>query len=340
MVDLDHNPTNIPNPPSLRCFVADIPALQAQHVEQPGVYCGVSSTGEASFSGGTIFQSHDGGTTWHPFKTLQGEAIGGNVNGTVPTGNGVCGRFWDTVTEIEVTIERSDVELSSEDDEDVAAGRKNLMLIGNEIISFSNATLLGVTTAGGRTYKLSRLIRGRRNTERWIDLHAEDEQFLLLTPPSSIEFVPIGYNTYALRRLYVAAAPGFEPEDVTDAQERLVQLDTMKPFSPEFDFVHRRSGGSCHFYWIRRTRTPVRMLSPIVAPVRQRCCTIRFRVLIWNAGRTEVVRTLEPVDGALTVEYSNADQITDWGSPQSSYEISIYQISPVVGAGHPWEGAV
>ena len=52
----------------------------------------------------------------------------------------------------------------------------NAALIGNELVQFQNAQLIGE-----KAYKLSRLLRGRQGTE-WAMEHVSGEPFVLITP--------------------------------------------------------------------------------------------------------------------------------------------------------------
>lgn len=65
----------------------------------------------------------------------------------------------------------------------------NLALLGNEIVQFKTATILGIGAGSSEyTYQLSDLSRGMFGTERYIGSHVSGESFCLL---NKVEFIPL-----------------------------------------------------------------------------------------------------------------------------------------------------
>jgi hypothetical protein len=121
----------------------------------------------------------------------------------------------------------------------------NACMIGDELLQFGRADEIGP-----RTHRLSRLLRGRRGTERFMAGHGLDETFIVLQ--SDALFGIDGQHAIGGRFLEVAA------QGVGDAAlvsvQRTVAGRALTPPSP----VHLRVVGSpaagLDIGWIRRSR--------------------------------------------------------------------------------------
>ncbi|MGI8526098.1 MAG: baseplate multidomain protein megatron, partial [Pseudolabrys sp.] len=189
-----------------------------------------------------------------------------------------------------------------------------------EVIQFANAELVD-----DRTYRLSRLIRGQAGSEWAIGLAL----------PAGAPFVMLDGNLVALARgpdtlerpmqlrLIVAGRDTADP--ATLALEVTPQSVALEPLSP----VHlkaRRSDAGVALSWIRRTRSGGDSWSAEV-PLGEEREAYEADIL----DGASVVRTLTgDTRGAL---YAAADEIADFGAPQSTLSIAVYQLSATVGRG-------
>jgi hypothetical protein len=60
--------------------------------------------------------------------------------------------------------------------------------------------------------------------------------------------------------------------------------------------------------------------------------TEAYQVEVWDSGYTTLKRTL--TSSTPTVTYTNANQVTDFGSGQTTIYLKIYQLSATVGRGN------
>lgn len=320
-------------PTSVRGYVLDLPPLQETHLGAPGIYVGVEATDpDAHFSGAVVFWSDDAGTTWRRFAALSGEVVAGVTVGAL--GGGVSGTMWDTVNVLTVVLNRDQATLASEPEEAVARGRVNWILVGQEIVAFKTATLIAE-----RTYQLTNLLRGRRNTEEWINNHPSEEAVVLLTRPSTVEFVEVSWGEHYQQRLFKTVPVGRSVVDVPDINTHFMQSKNMLPFSPTILPSVRNAAGDLTIRWLPRTRHLLHPLGAIGYAPSCCCCCEEYEVDVWNVGRTTVLRTFRLCQRNEFI-YTAAKQVVDFGSTQSSVEISIYHKACLIGRGRPAEGAV
>jgi hypothetical protein len=104
------------------------------------------------------------------------------------------------------------------------------------------------------------------------------------------------------------------------------QATALKPLAP----VHlsaRRTGAGVTISWIRRTRIDGDSWDAGEVPLGEESQT--YEVDILDGG--DVVRTLTA--NAPSVLYSSADELADFGAPQTSLSIRVAQVSATVGRG-------
>ena len=102
----------------------------------------------------------------------------------------------------------------------------------------------------------------------------------------------------------------------------------LKPLAP----VHvrgNRAGGDVDIAWIRRTRSGGDTWEAPEVPLAEDAERYEVDIL---AGTT-LKRTLSATSPSIT--YTAAQQTADFGAPQSSVSLRVYQISPVHGRGTP-----
>jgi hypothetical protein len=90
-----------------------------------------------------------------------------------------------------------------------------------------------------------------------------------------------------------------------------------------------RAGDGVHIAWIRRTRIDGDAWEPADVPLGEDSEAYEVDVL----SGTSVVRTLSAVTPA--VLYPAAFEIADFGAPQTSLSLRVYQLSATVGRGYP-----
>ncbi len=197
-----------------------------------------------------------------------------------------------------------------------------------EVFQFRDATLVAPST-----YELSFLLRGQAGTEQAMaDPVPAGARFVFLD--SAVAQVDMTADEIALEFNWKY---GPISRDIGHAsyqdQVRAFSGLGLRPLSP----VHIRAapaGNDVVISWVRRTRLGGDSWETSEVPLAED--TERYVVDILNGAL--VKRTL--ASEVMSVTYSEADQIADWGTPQSTYNINVYQLSAAYGRGQRREAQI
>ncbi len=264
-----------------------------------------------------------GGGALSRLDTLEQGATMGVLAG--PLGAGPLGR-WDRGNALDVQIYGGT--LSSATRLDVLGGENVIAVKARngawEIIQYREAKLIA-----RRTFRLRGLLRGQRGSE--------DATRATSAPEAPVVVLNAAVKQLDTEQGDIGRVFRFRvgPQARDHGDPLYSTLDTrwsgrgMKPFSPVHIAAWRVGGsrGAVHISWIRRSRTPGDNWEVAEVPLGE--TGERYVVRIFNRGR--VVRRIE-VDAAAYV-YRSADEIADFKAPQSALEISVAQISALVGEG-------
>jgi hypothetical protein len=223
--------------------------------------------------------------------------------------------------------------LASEDDILVLGGA-NVAAIENadgewEVIQFATATLV----APG-VYDLSELLRGQSGTEGAIrDPVAAGARFVVLDASvrqvdMTASDIGLPFNWKYGPAPYDIGHPAFSTK--LAFAFRGIGLRPLSPVQVRAQF----SSGDLAITWIRRTRIGGDSWEQTEVPIGEDSEAYEIDVM---SGST-VVRTLTPASPSIT--YAAAQQTADFGSPQPSYTLRIYQLSPIYGRGQVREVVV
>ncbi len=189
-------------------------------------------------------------------------SIGGTappaILGTVLSGLSAAASpaLFDRISALDVQLLNGVMTLASADDASLLRGA-NLALVGDEVIQFGVAT-----QTGPDTWRLTRLLRGRRGTEWAMTGHGSGEPFLLLDQ-TSLLVIPASYAVMESTLLLDAIGIG----DTTPATANaLIAGQAVLPLAP----VHAQallSGGDWQFRWVRRSRIGWQWLDGVDAPL-------------------------------------------------------------------------
>lgn len=313
-------------PPEMRMNAVELPCMApAGDPSKLGVVLGtnpLSSTEQ--FVSASIFASTDA-TNYTLVENVRDESFAGVVLGTLA--GGVTGTFWDEKNTLTVVLDNDTFEPSSSTDQQVLSGRENWIVVGGkEIVGFVN-----VAKTADRTFNLTRLLRGRRNTEQWISEHAVGEKVLFIKDGNSI-FFELGGAALGKEGTFRSVPLGGSLIDSAEGQVKFeIAGLSVKPFGPTVTTRSRKDpspgDGTFRIRWRRRTQVPFRMLSGVEPPLHEEGFE-RYQILIIDAG--VVVRTIFIGDRTF-YNYSKARQVADFGTEQFSLTFSIYQMAP----GHP-----
>ncbi len=206
------------------------------------------------------------------------------------------------------------------EDELLANDALNLLAVGSvdagwELLQYSSATL-----EGDGSWTLSGFLRGVRGTEWAIAGHGAGETVVLLS--SNIHKRTMGASEIGDTDAYRAVSQG---RTVDSAFEQSVTFAAaaQKPYAPVHGVLTLDSGsGDWSIDATRRTRIGGANVDGTDVPLGETgeswSCDIFDGV--------DVVRTI--TEASLPLTYSSADQTTDFGSPQSSLAVNLYQVAP------------
>jgi hypothetical protein len=190
-----------------------------------------------------------------------------------------------------------------------------------EVLQFAQAELVDTDT-----YELSRLLRGQAGSE-WAmaPMLAAGAPFVVLNE----HLVALTRNLDDLGRpmqLRIVAADRDHGDTMAVAFDVTPRTTALEPLAPVHIRGFRDVDG-VQITWIRRTRIGGDAWEAEDVPLGEE--RERYRVDILNGS--DVVRTLTASEPAAL--YPAADEIADFGSPQTSLSIRIAQVSTTAGRG-------
>lgn len=300
----------------------DTGALIDSHSDSPCIY--FAGTGKGKPWKGAIVKPIGSGYVWqssgywssYSAKLEVGATIG-TVIAPLPSWN--PNNIVQEDTEILVTLLSGS--LSSCTRSDLIMG-KNLAAWGDELIQFKTATFVS-----GSTWKLTGILRARRGTE-WARSHSANEQFILIDSRTIRAFIAgdLEHGQTKTHGMYEGEVNyNWNP---TLSIEHALESNSSKALSPVKPVIERDGGGNVTISWVRRDRkgfswdtgTDIPMSEPVLG----------YDVEVWTTNYGTLKRTITVTTEGAT--YSSANQVSDFGSNQSTLWIKIMQKQ----ATRPW----
>lgn len=221
-------------------LLVETPQLTDDRAETPQVFAAACGGSRAWRSAALLLRDAADGS-YEQIGAIRQAAIWGLTASALPQGSAF---LIDMTSSVDVVLHDGDAMLAPASDAVLINGA-NACMIGNELLQFGR-----VDEIGPATYRLSRLLRGRRGTERHMAGHAADEPFILLQPDA---LFAVGGNHAVAGRTLEMAAQGIGDTSLVSVQRTVVGRALMPP-SP----VHLRVEGSAasglEIGWIRRSR--------------------------------------------------------------------------------------
>jgi len=295
--------------------VMDIPPLFDEASGTPSLWVAVAGSG-AVWRRADLSISLDQGASWHSFATANAASVMGVADTLLPPGASVV---QDRRNSIDVSLLGDGMWLEGRSWASLLAGA-NIALLGDELIQFEQAEALG-----GRRFRLSGLLRGRRATEWAMDTHQIGERFVLIEPARLARFDP-PVGSIGGRLLFRAAGPGEDPGAVA-VEQVLFAGRALLPPSPVHLSARRQPNGDLHLAWIRRSRAGWNWIDGVDAPLGEEAEHYRLTI----APLAGAARTVEP--GSPNYSYIASEQIADAGQLVQDFSVSLCQFSTVAGAG-------
>jgi hypothetical protein len=297
----------------------DLPALTSQNYST-GYYLALGGT-NSGWTGGSLYQSLDGGQTYTLVQSTAGAAtMGTTLNALSPFPTGGI----DTTDTLTVSITSGT--LSSTNATGLANGvnTASVQTVGGyEIIQFQTATLRS-SVDGVDTYVLSGLTRGEYGTEWATAGHAVGDQFVLLD--SNVIRVPISTTQLDQPILYKAVSTGQSLSSVSSFTLSNTGV-AIKPYAPVNGTATQASSGDVTISWTRSLRVGETSSS-----------TATYQVEIFDATFNTLKRTITGITASgmtAGTTYTVAQQTQDFGGVISELYARIEQIDPTVGVGYP-----
>lgn len=297
----------------------DIPALPGDDAGQ-GVLRVAAAPLSTNWDGAVIYRSADGGQNYNRIATATEAAISGQAVTVLGDANLA---FFDEQSTVTVNL-LAGGELFNASELAVLNGA-NAALLGDEIIQFKTATLV----ASGQ-YALSGLLRGRMGSEWAMASHSVGERFVLLD--NRLAQSTVGSGLIGLSRDYKGVSVG-KTLGQTTAQSFTYSGVALKPYAPVWVTGMRDGSENLTISWVRRTRLDGQWRDGVDVPLNEESEAYEVEIL----DGSDVVRTISV--NTPTASYSATKQTSDFGSPQSSISVRVYQLSAVVGRGY-WAVAV
>jgi len=306
-------------PPVVTYQLMDLPPLVGSEFDIKGVF--YAQTTATTFKGGTYNFANDPSGQYEERKTTNSvKSTMGTADTVLPTTPSP--NVWDEASTLDITLVEGVLYNSSK--QMVLAGSNmavvgvfdpNSVDYGFEIIGFARAESLG-----GTSYRLSTLIRGRRNTQDYVGRHTAGEDFILLTE-SQITFLQLGATDLEVFR-YVKYIPvGAVEEDVEEKVIRVVG-NTTRPFSPSAvkgNYV----AGDWHLGWNFRSRVPQTTFNGF-DPVNPEGPETSYLLTFYTDSSFDTVAGTQITSGT-SYTFTSAAQTTLLGSPQTTVYVSVEQ---------------
>lgn len=312
ITDGGYIPQKIYAPGTSELFVLDGPSIRDQ--DTGSIY--VAAAGFSSdWRGAAVLQSADG-IAYTARTSTDTAALHGLTESTLAAGVSP-----DVVDESAVLmVAMSSGELSGCNYTQMLAGQ-NTAYIGQEIVSFRDAELVGGTVAQP-LYRLRGLLRGRKGTE--VTAHAVGERFVQITEAS---LKPLSFQAADMRKNFALKALSFGRTDGL-AQSVTIEDAGYKPNAPLHAAAGRSAYGAVTLQWIRATRTDQAWRDFGGGALDE--SVESYEIDILSPGG-DVLRTL--TSSTPSVDYGLAAQYADWSGFCGDFTAKIYQISSVVGRG-------
>jgi len=307
----------------------DVPCLSSTLMDKPGLL--TAATGLYSgWTGAALLRSDDSGESYKNVETFAAPgcvigyataAIGAGATHIVDSSNRLNVRLLygtlASVTELQMYNGANHFAYG-------AHGRWEI-IAAKTVVDESNGT-----------YTLRDLMRGRFGTERYCATHGTTDQIVLLDQ-GLLRFIGMDVASINLSRLWRAVTRGAILDSAADTAFTYAGIN-LECLSPVY------IGGSRHpatrdwtIAWTRRTRTPVEPFSGLPAPLGETAES--YDVEVWSSGFTSLLRTFSGLSSASTT-YTQAQQVTDFTTPQDTLRLRVYQNSSVVGRGYYGQATV
>jgi Putative phage tail protein len=334
-------PTLITGPTTL--FIFDLPYLAdtdaTSDQTQTGIYWAVASTDPTATGwGGGIFEQCPVGSS--AYSTIGSSTVQPSYGTVVSGALGMPRAFetWDLENSIDIVMAQGT--LTADTDLNVFNGA-NTLLIGSEVIQFTDCTSAMAGSPPVLTYTVSRLLRGRRNTDPFAIYHEANESAIVLGSGMNHNMFPLSF--IAASDTYKGVTVGADASLVTP-QSLTSQGNDSKCASPVHLTGSRDGSNDLQIGWIRRTRFGGDWLEGTdYVPLNEQ--TEAYEIDILYSDFFTRINTLAwagtyDSNGLPYVVYTAAQQTADGLTPGAPVNVCIYQVSAITSRGFGLKGTI
>jgi len=228
---------------------------------------------------------------------------------------------WDRGQSLEILLHAG--HLAAAEPQAVLAGSNRIAVNtdagGWEVVGFANAELVG-----SGHYRLTSLLRGLQGSDPAIGSAAIGQRIVVLDSRAA---------TLAIDSAWLGETRSFRvyagSSDLTGIAETVVINEGPSlPLPPVHLHSARDIAGDIRLSWVRRSRADAGGWGIAEAPLEH--LPEAYRVSIVDGPTLK--RVFDTTGPAAT--YSSADQTADFGASPASFDFTIAQLSPILGAGH------
>jgi len=315
--------SGVPLAGSSELLLLDIPRIVSDQ-DVPGISLAMYGY-TAGWPGGVAFRSDDSGESYNAITGFKTKTEAFVVSGMPATVSPYSVDF-STVLTVAPAWAGADL-YSITESQFYAFG--NLAAYGAdgrwEIICFKT-----VVDNGNGTYTLRDFLRGRFGTEANMSLHAANDALVMLDL-NAVDFAGLPLSAINSPRLWRGVTAGASIDSALDIGHSYGAVN-LKPLSPIDLDGSKNAANDWTLTAQRRTRWPVELFSGVTAPLGESAAA--YDMEIWSDDWSTIKQTFGSLP-VLSANYTNSQQITDFGSVKTALNIKAYQLSSVVGRGFP-----
>lgn len=308
-------------------FFMNLPAILDEHINVAGFYLAATIKDvNKRWRGFVFFDSNSETSGFVQRKTYSDQAITGTVVKLPLDSTVVDHRVIDHASSITVTLDAVDDELENVSENEMLAG-KNRFLVGNEIIGATSCSLISTDFEGKKTYALTNLLRGLKDTAEHMDTHNEFERFIKLDGPG-VYFIPHATSKINDTLYYKLVPDGHDIVSVA-AYQFISTGDTLKPFRPISIVGTRNGSNDITLTWELQSRRTTQLFDQGKKSEED---VEAYRIYPLESITSDVALRMIDVSGAgvRTCTYTAAQQTTDGKTPGNPIDFELVQLSSVL----------
>ncbi len=290
--------------------IINLPLLNSTDNSNINIYIGANKLGK-NWNGCSIYQNSN--DEYLQISEINQIATMGVLENSYP----ISAEFIkDELNSLKVVI--SSGELESISDDNFLEGKQNYAFLGNELIKFQNAELIG-----DNLYELSGIIRGLFGTENYIQNHGAGTRFILLD--NNLKQVSFSLD-YLNKNVELKAVSFGNLVDEAASKTIVINGQNLLPYSVVNVSFKKLDNSDINISFNRRSRIINNWRTnkvPLAEAIEE------YEIDIMNDD--EIVRTVSTNESSFS--YTSALQIEDFGENIDGIEVNIYQISDLVGSG-------